>query len=263
MTATTTAHTDVQRPPMRDGANPDALWDSREERASREALVARYMPLARSLARRYRTSPEPFDDLQQVAALGLLKAIQRFDPERGFPFEAFAVPTILGELRRYFRDSSWAVRVPRKSQERALRVREANKTLLNETGRPPTVRRLAEYLELEVEEVLDALQAIQSYEALSLDAPRPGATDDSDGSLGDVIGKRDHGFELVELNATLQSALRSVPERQRRILHLRFAAGMTQSEIAAEIGVSQMQVSRLLRRSLDQLRDLTGDGLEG
>ena len=133
------------------------------------------MPLARGLARRYGRSSEPFEDLLQVASLGLLKALDRFDPERGHPFSSFAVPTILGEMRRYFRDSGWAVHVPRGAQERALKVRDAQERLANEHGRAPTVNQLAEYLEIDTEDVIDALQAIQAYETLSLDAPRPGA----------------------------------------------------------------------------------------
>lgn len=157
--------------------------------SARDALVRRFMPLARSLARRYDRSSEPFEDLLQVASLGLLKAIDRFDPQLGHPFASFAVPTILGEMRRHFRDAGWSVHVPRGSQERALKVRDAQERLANERGRGPTVNELAEYLELSTEEVIDALQAIQAYESLSLDAPRPGASDEVT-SYGDSMGER-------------------------------------------------------------------------
>jgi RNA polymerase sigma-B factor len=224
--------------------------------AAREALVQRFMPLARSLARRYDRSSEPFEDLLQVASLGLLKALDRFDPERGHPFASFAVPTILGEMRRHFRDAGWSVHVPRGSQERALKVRDAQERLANTRGRAPTVNELAEYLELSTEDVIDALQAIQAYESLSLDAPRPGATDEAT-SYGDAMGEEDVRYELVELDATVSAVLGRIPQRERQILRMRFVEDLTQTEIAERVGISQMQVSRLLRRSLDQLRAMT------
>src|ERR1700684_2324644 len=143
-------------------------WQRDGDPAAREALVRQYMPLTRGLARRYGRSSEPFEDLLQVASLGLLKALDRYDAERGYPFASFAVPTILGEMRRYFRDSGWAVHVPRGAQERALKVRDAQERLANEHGRAPTVNQLAQYLELDTENVIDALQAIQAYETVSL-----------------------------------------------------------------------------------------------
>jgi RNA polymerase sigma-B factor len=231
-------------------------WHQEEDHEAREALVSRFMPLARSLARRYDRSSEPFDDLVQVASLGLLKALDRFDPDLGHTFPSFAVPTILGEMRRYFRDSGWSVHVPRGAQERALRVRDAQERMANERGRAPTVNQLAEYLELDIEEIIDALQAIQAYEALSLDAPRPGADDDVM-AYGDAMGRDDERFELVELDATITAVLEHIPPRERLILRMRFVEDLTQTEIAARVGISQMQVSRLLRRSLDQLRALT------
>jgi RNA polymerase sigma-B factor len=232
-------------------------WQKHGESTAREALLERYLPLARSLARRYGRSSEPFEDLVQVASLGLLKAIDRFDAERGSPFQSFAVPTILGEMRRYFRDSGWAVHVPRGAQERALKVRDAQERILNERGESPTVNQLAEYVELDTEEVLDAMQAIRAYETVSLDAPRPGGDDESS-SFGDWIGSDDERYELVELGATVASALGELPARDRLVLRLRFVEDLTQTEIAEQIGISQMQVSRLLRRSLEQLRALTG-----
>jgi RNA polymerase sigma-B factor len=214
------------------------------------------MPLARSLARRYDRSSEPFEDLLQVASLGLLKALDRFDPALGHPFASFAVPTILGEMRRHFRDAGWSVHVPRGSQERALKVRDAQERLANAQGRAPTINELAQYLELSAEDVIDALQAIQAYESLSLDAPRPGATDEAT-SYGDAMGEEDARYELVELDATVSAVLGRIPAREREILRMRFVEDLTQTEIADRVGISQMQVSRLLRRSLDQLRALT------
>jgi RNA polymerase sigma-B factor len=232
-------------------------WQRHSDAVAREELVRRFMPLARSLARRYGRSSEPFEDLVQVASLGLLKAIDRYDAGRGHPFQSFAVPTILGEMRRYFRDSGWAIHVPRGAQERALRVRDAQERLSNQHGRAPTANQLAEYLELDFEEVVDALQAIRAYETVSLDAPRGGAGDEDIVPYGDTIGHDDERYELVELDATVSAALGHLPARDRLVLQLRFVEDLTQTEIAERVGISQMQVSRLLRRSLDQLRALT------
>lgn len=237
-------------------------WQQDRDEGAREALVQRFMPLARNLARRYDRSSEPIEDLQQVAFVGLLKALNRFDPERGFSFPSFAVPTILGEMRRYFRDCGWSVHMPRGDQERALRVREAQETLTADHGRAPTVNQIAVYLELDQEHVLDALQAGQAYDTLSLDAPRPGAEEDSV-SYGDSIGGDDERYELVELDATVVAALKHIPARERAMLRMRFVEDLTQTEIAQRVGISQMQVSRLLRRSLDQLRALTRDAASG
>jgi RNA polymerase sigma-B factor len=237
-------------------------WQQHGDRAARELLVERFMPLARSLARRYMRSSEPFDDLLQVASLGLIKAIDRFDPSRGFRFPAFAVPTILGELRRHFRDTSWAVHVSRGAQERAMEVEEAGEELTSRQGRPPTVNEIAEYLELDVEQVLSAMQVTQAHSAVSLDAPRPGGGGEDDlDSQADHLGVEDERFALVEECAAVTDALKCLSPRERHILHLRFASAMTQSEIAAEVGVSQMQVSRLLRRSLERLRELADGDL--
>ncbi len=236
-----------------------ARWQQHDDEAAREALVRRYLPLANRLARRYLRSSEPFEDLQQVASLGLLKALDRFDPARGLPFQSFAVPTMLGEIRRYFRDSGWSMHVPRGVQERALKVRDAQEAFANEHGHAPTVNQLAVYLELDAEEVIDALIAIQGYRTLSLDAPRPGEQDETTMSYGDSVGDEDERYELVELDATVTAVLDHIPPRERRILHMRFVEDLTQTEIAARMGISQMQVSRLLRRSLEELRSLTGE----
>jgi RNA polymerase sigma-B factor len=252
------------RPTIRDPEGEDtdeqfARWQRHGDEAARAALVRRYLPLANRLARRYMHSSEPFEDLQQVASLGLLKALDRFDPSRGRPFHSFAVPTMLGEIRRYFRDSGWSVHVPRGAQERALRVRDAQEAFANEHGHAPTVNQLAVYLELDAEEVIDALIAIQGYGTLSLDAPRPGEEGGAAISYGDSIGDDDERYELVELDATVTAVLGQLPPRERRILHMRFVEDLTQTEIAARVGISQMQVSRLLRRSLETLRTLTGE----
>ena len=223
------------------------------DEAAREALVARYLPLAKRLARRYGRSSEPLDDLQQVASLGLLKAIDRFDPQRGTAFASFALPTILGELRRYFRDCGWSVHVPRGTQERALRVQQAQEQLAT-ADRAPTVEQLAEYLELEREQVLDALQAVEAYETLSLDAPCPGDDSDSVTSFVETFGADDECYERVELHTALAGALEQLDERERVVVRLRFVEDLSQTQIASRIGVSQMQVSRLLRRALEHLR---------
>ncbi len=238
-----------------------ARWQQDEDQGAREALVERFMPLARSLARRYDRSSEPYEDLLQVAALGLLKAMDRFDPARGPSFASFAIPTILGEMRRYFRDSGWSLHVPRGDKERALKVRDAQEAFANEHGHAPTVGQLAQYLELEDEQVIDALLAIQAYESLSLDAPRPGADDDAI-TYGDSVGEDDARYELIELDATVVAVLDQIPARERQILRMRFVDGLTQTQIAGRVGVSQMQVSRLLRRSLEQLRALTQESGE-
>jgi RNA polymerase sigma-B factor len=242
--------TPSQWPPVVD------LWRHRDQESARAELVERFMPLARSLARRYERSSEPLDDLVQVASVGLVKAIARYDPDRGTAFVSYAVPTILGELRRYFRDCCWDVHVPRGAQELALRVEEAQSRLTGSLGRPPTVSDLAQYLELDVEQVLDAMAARQAYGVASRDAPRTDGDGGEAGAFGDSIGEIDTRFELIDDGAAITAALPHLPEREREVLRLRFSEDMTQSEIAAQIGVSQMHVSRLLRHALDQVRIL-------
>jgi RNA polymerase sigma-B factor len=221
--------------------------------AAREELVIRFLPLARQLAGRYRGSGENLDDLVQVACLGLLKAVDRFEPDRGHAFTKYAVPTMLGELKRHFRDKGWAVHVPRATQELVLKVSEAMSALPAKIGRAPTPRDVAEFIGAPVEGVLEAMEAATAYEATSLDAPRP--TDDEDGgwTLGDSVSEEERGYELVEIGETLRGSLEALPERERLILQLRFEQDLTQAEIAEQVGVSQMHVSRLLRRSLDRL----------
>jgi RNA polymerase sigma-B factor len=223
--------------------------------SAREALVRRYLPLARKLARRYARSSEPYEDLAQVASLALVKAIERFDPERGSDFRSFAIPTILGELKRYFRDSAWAVHVPRSTQERALLVEDANEKLTSARGRPPSVSEIATHLELSGEEVLDGLKAAQAYDTLSLDESPHGPDETDAVTLGETLGAEDERYELIEADVATAEAFRSLSDRPRRILYLRFVKELTQTQIAAEIGVSQMQVSRLLRSSLSNLRE--------
>jgi RNA polymerase sigma-B factor len=221
---------------------------------TREELVERFMPLARRLAARYAGGAEPFDDLIQVASVGLVKAIDRFDPERGTAFSTFAVPTILGELKRHFRDRGWSVHVPRDVQERILKVERAIAELPAKLGHPPTVREIAERIESTDEEVLEAMHAAQGHHAVSLDAASALADGDEPAPLGERIGKEDPSFETVEYGASIAPVLDEISERDRQVLHLRFVEDMTQSEIANRVGVSQMHVSRILRATVDQLR---------
>jgi RNA polymerase sigma-B factor len=233
-------------------------WQQERDQRARDELVERFLPLARKLARRYAGAREPFDDLVQVASLGLVKAVDRFDVSRGTAFSSFAVPTILGELKRYFRDLGWSVHVPRGAQEQALKVEEAQQQLTSKTGRPPTVDELALYLELSIEDVLDGLETAGAHHSTSLDAPR----DDVDGestTLAEAFGEEDRRYEFVDASVTISAAARELSARERRVLVLRFVQDMTQTQIADEIGVSQMQVSRILRRALVRLREITQD----
>jgi RNA polymerase sigma-B factor len=224
---------------------------------AKERIAAMYMPLARRLAQRYVRSSEPREDLVQVASLGLVKAIERFDASRGPSFASFAIPTILGELRRYFRDATWAVHVPRGAQERAFAIEAAEEQLRSTQRTGPTVEQIAEYLRISTEEVLDGMLAVKAYEADSLDAPT-GSADDEGRSPLEQIGREDEAYELIEADASVVPAIRELGERDRRVLHLRFVREMSQSEIASQIGVSQMQVSRILARSLGKLREMAG-----
>jgi RNA polymerase sigma-B factor len=233
-------------------------WRHFRDRRARDELIERFLPLARKLARRYAASSEPYEDLVQVASLGLVKAVERFDPDRGFAFTSFAVPTVVGELKRYFRDTGWALHVDRGAQERARRVIDAQHQISGHTGHTPSINELSQYLELSEEEVLDGLQTAEAYGAVSLDAPLSSNEDGTPSRL-EAIGGEDERLERVHRQATIFAVARCLPERERRILFLRFGEDLTQSEIAEQVGVSQMQVSRLLRRSLQRLRDLTGD----
>ena len=220
--------------------------------AIREELVRRYLPFAKNLALRYRGASESFDDLLQVASLGLVNAIDRFDPERGAPFTAFASPTILGELKRHFRDKGWALHVSRDLQERTLAVSRATEALSKQLGRSPKVREVAVEIGCSVEEVLEAQEAAASYEAASLDAPTS-RDDDEAAALVDLMGDEDTSYELVESRDAIASTWKALPEVERKVLELRFMHDLTQREIGEQIGYSQMHVSRLLRRALNRV----------
>ncbi|HEX4467298.1 MAG TPA: SigB/SigF/SigG family RNA polymerase sigma factor [Solirubrobacteraceae bacterium] len=225
---------------------------------TREELVSEFMPLARKLASRYLRTSEPREDLLQVASLGLLKAIDRFDPDRGFSFSSFAVPTILGELRRHFRDTTWAVHVPRRSQERMQAIDSAIERLTVDLQRSPTVEEIAGHLNIGVEDVLDGMLVRHAYDADPLERPDSGDEDGSPMSAIDSFGARDPGYERVEKSVTIARGLTGLSEDERRILHLRFVEEMTQSQIATEVGVSQMQVSRILATTIDGIRKRSG-----
>jgi RNA polymerase sigma-B factor len=224
----------------------------RGERGAREELIERYMPLARSLALRYRRASEPLDDLIQVASVGLVKAVDRWDPGRGLAFSSYAVPTILGELRRYFRDSTWDVRPARDLQELCLAVEEAREKLWGELSRSPTVSDLAKRLGRNEEEIVEALQATEGRSVRSLDAPVHDEDNDS-ASAGDLIGGPDDEFDRVEAGVTLERLTSVLDERAQEILRLRFHEDLLQSEIAEIVGCSQMHISRIIRSSLEKL----------
>jgi RNA polymerase sigma-B factor len=230
-----------------------ARYLDRRDPVDREMLVERFLPLARQLARRYQRPEEPFDDLFQVACLGLVKAIDRFDLEREVAFSSYAVPTILGEIKRYFRDRTWSVRVPRDLQELALRVDRAVSDLSLDLHRQPTVEEIAAKVGVEEEDVLEALEASGAYKATSLEAPR-GTEEEGGDTLGDTLGTEEHGFSLAEDRATIEHLMRSITAREREVLRLRFEEDLTQAEIGERIGVSQMQVSRIIRQSVARLR---------
>ena len=214
------------------------------------------MGLAEYLARRFTNRGEPLDDLIQVAALGLLKAVDRFDPERGLEFSTYATPTIVGELKRHFRDKGWAVRVPRRVQELHLRLGSVVSILSQELGRSPTIGQIAQSAAVSEEEVLEAIEAGHAYRFTSLDAP---AGNDEELSLSSELGAEDQGLIDSEHRVALSPLIAQFPPRERMILHLRFFEGMTQSEIASRLGISQMHVSRLLARALTQLRSQAED----
>ncbi len=228
--------------------------------AAREALVIRYMPLARRLALRYVRPSVALDDLCQVANLALVKSVDRFDPARGFNFEAFAIPTILGELRRFFRDTSWAVHVSRADQERSRKIRDTITLLSHEHGHSPSVQQLSEYLEISQEEVMDGMQVLQAYTEVSLDAP---AADDQEGAtLVTTLGGEDVGYGLVEDGLVLERVIPALSPRERQLIDLRFGHELSQSEIGARLGLSQMQISRLLRATLEKLHELVGEAAD-
>jgi RNA polymerase sigma-B factor len=227
----------------------------RERRpADREQIVLRYMPLARHLARRYATRAE-HDDLQQVAAIGLMKAVDRFDPNRGIAFSTFAVPTILGEIKRHFRDLGWSVRVPRDLQELALRVERVAERLTSSLGRSPTVTELAEACEASPEQVLEARSTATAHRAISLDQP---AHEDGDDGPVQFAVHEEPGYARAELAADLDRLLSHLDQRERMVLHLRFQEDLVQREIAERMGISQMQVSRMLAKAIATLQQHRG-----
>ncbi len=237
---------------------PDAELFGRAHRdgdvRAREQLIERYLPLARRLARRYQRAEEPLEDLVQVASLGLVKAVDRFDPARRVAFSSFAVPTILGELKRHFRDRTWSVRVPRDLQELVLRVDQAVLRLSVGRRRAPSVSEIARAVDASEEQVLDALEAAAAYRAVSLDATRSAQVDEPGESIADTLGEDDGGYRRAEERATLEPLLAGISPRERTVLELRFGEDLTQVEIGQRIGVSQMQVSRLIRQALGHLR---------
>ncbi|MEU8772825.1 RNA polymerase sigma factor SigF [Streptomyces sp. NPDC048606] len=250
----------VALPDPRDRSGARALFfelrelpEGSAERAElRNRLVRMHLPLVEHLARRFRNRGEPLDDLTQVATIGLIKSVDRFDPDRGVEFSTYATPTVVGEIKRHFRDKGWAVRVPRRLQELRLSLTTATAELSQQHGRSPTVHELAERLGISEEEVLEGLESANAYSTLSLDVPD---TDDESPAVADTLGSEDEALEGVEYRESLKPLLEGLPPREKRILLLRFFGNMTQSQIAQEVGISQMHVSRLLARTLAQLRE--------
>ena len=248
-------------PQHNDRATDDARlrrYSAHRNPADREWLVERYLPLARHVAARYRGGSEPMEDLEQVASLALVKAIDRFDPERGASFSSYAVPTITGELRRHFRDYTWALRVPRDLQELAVKVGKAESALQLELGRIPTAAEVADRLDCSVEQLLEARDANGANRMTSIDAP-VSSDDDEGASLADRLGAEDDGLAGVERALTVDSALEALDDRAREILRLRFHEELTQAAIGQRVGLSQMHVSRLIRQALETLRAASSD----
>jgi RNA polymerase sigma-B factor len=244
------------RPHIRADAEERELFDLRPDPGAREELVRRFLPLAEYLARRFSGRGESHDDLFQVASLGLLNAIDRFDTDRDVQFTTYAAATIVGEIKRHFRDKGWAVRVPRRLQEVGLRMNAVLPELSQELGRAPTVEELAARSDATPEEILEAMEASQAYSTSSLDAP---AGEEGAAPI-DVLGSEDDSLALLEEWASVAPAVRRLPKRERTVLYLRFFRGLTQSEIAREVGVSQMHVSRILAQTLRTLRETVGPG---
>jgi RNA polymerase sigma-B factor len=243
------------------GQSTDELlrrYRARADPALLDELVRRFQPLARSVALRYHARGEPLEDLTQVAMVGLLKAIQRFDPDRGFAFTSYATPTMLGELKRYFRDSGWAVHVPRGVKERALEVATVTDQLSSKLGRSPSLAELAEALGATEEQTLEAIEAYHARHTAPLES---GGDDDDSGvlQLAHVLGAEDERLEQAEYLTMIAKGVETLSESDRLILYLRFGRDLTQSEIAGRIGTSQMQVSRLLRAAIDKIRQVSGE----
>lgn len=231
-------------------------WRRRGDEGAREELVARYLPLVRQLARRYAYTSEPFEDLVQVGCVGLLHALRRYDPHLGSSFKAFAAPTIIGELRRHFRDTAWSVHVPRSLQERTREVQLAMSRLETTLGRSPSIGEIAEAIRATSEQVIEAIEARAAYRVGSLDAP-----DDKDDERAHwrLAGAIDPGFETAEQSAILERAMNALPPRELMLIKLRFEDDLSQSEIGRRMGISQMHVSRLLRRALARMEAISRD----
>jgi RNA polymerase sigma-B factor len=240
--------------PIRSEEEIAELFERLPDPAAREELAKEFLPLAEYFARRFSGRGEPVEDLTQTASLGLLNAIDRFDPERGVPFSTYAAATIVGELKRHFRDRGWALRVPRNVQETAILVNRTVSSMWQDLGRAPTVAEIAKAADIGEDDVLQALDALQAYTTDSLDAPVGNAAS----TAAESIGGEDRSFQVSEDWLSLAPALRDLPERERTILYLRFFEGRTQTEIAEELGISQMHVSRLVSQSLERLRKLAG-----
>ena len=245
-------------PRSRDRRGERALfhrYHSLGDHSAREDLAKRFMPLARQLARRHQNGREPLEDLVQVASLGLVKAIDRFDSSRGTAFSSYAVPTISGELKRYFRDSAWSAHVPRGMQERVLAVNGTIARLSRDLGRSPSVQEVAATMDSDSETVLEAMEASMAYDSVSLDGPQRPDGEEMGVSHAETIGEEDPAYELVDYRDATAAAMATLPKREQTVLRLRFVEGLTQSEIGRRIGVSQMHVSRLKRRALKQLHE--------
>ena len=223
--------------------------------SAREQLIEQYMSLVRSLARRYSYRGEQLEDLVQIGAIGLIKAIDRFDVNRGVELTTYATPNIIGEIKRHFRDRGWAVRVPRGLQELNIQLSRVIEELTVQNGRSPTIPELAKAASVTDEEVLEALESGRAYSSLSLSAGSGGNDDDGELDPLESLGTEEHQYEVSEDRAVLEPGFRVLDERERKILHLRFFEGLTQSQIAQQVGISQMHVSRLIRRSLEKIRD--------
>jgi RNA polymerase sigma-B factor len=230
----------------------DADASEASRASARERLVHLHLPLVEHCARRFRNRGEPLEDLVQVGTIGLIKSVDRFDTDRGVEFSTYATPTIIGEIKRYFRDKGWAIRVPRRLQELRMQIGTASAELTQRLGRSPTPRELAEAIGCTVEEIIEGIESSNAYSTLSLDASDD--SDDGAASMLDAIGIDDEGLEHVEIRESIKPLLDRLAPREKKILLLRFFKNMTQSQIAEEIGVSQMHVSRLLNRTLEQLR---------
>jgi RNA polymerase sigma-B factor len=231
----------------------DASTPEASRLAARDGLVSLHLPLVEHCARRFRNRGEPFEDLVQVGTIGLIKSIDRFELDRGVEFSTYATPTIIGEIKRYFRDKGWAIRVPRRLQELRMQIGTATADLTQTLGRSPTPRELAEVIGCSVEEIVEGIESSNAYSTLSLDAA-DNSGEDGGVSMLEMMGLDDEELEQIEIRASIKPLLEALPSREKRILLLRFFKNKTQSEIAAEIGVSQMHVSRLLSRTLEQLR---------